>query len=290
MPPARSVPSVSLRRLAGHLGGLRTQAGLSQEDVTERTGINRATLYRIEAGRSRPQKRTLNALLDLYGLDGPCRDEIVELATNTNQQDWLRPYHADLSDQYTAYISFESEACAVQNFEPMFIPGLLQTEDYARAVIRDIWSAASAADVEQHVRARMERQKRLAGADPLRLSAVMSEAALRHQVGGPSVMAEQLRNLLAAAAAPHIDVRVIPFAAGAHPGMLGAFSVMTFPEHSGIAYLDGLAGDLFLEAESDRVRYTSVFGSLLATALDHDESLALIESSLHILIPEEFSA
>ncbi|MFI9629319.1 helix-turn-helix domain-containing protein [Streptomyces sp. NPDC052042] len=288
MPPARSVPSVSLRRLAGHLSKLRTQARLSQEDVTERTGINRATLYRIEAGRSRPQKRTLTALLDLYGLDGPRRDEIVELATNTDQQDWLRPYHADLSEQYTAYISFESEARAVQNFEPVFIPGLLQTEDYARAVIRDIWSAASAADVEQHVRARMDRQKRLAGADPLRLSAVMSEAALRHHVGGPSVMAEQLRHLQAAAAAPHIDVSVIPFSAGAHPGMLGAFSVMTFPDHPGIAYLDGPAGDLFLEAEPDRVRYTSIFESLLSIALDHDESRALIESSLQ-LISEECS-
>ncbi|MFB7917080.1 helix-turn-helix domain-containing protein [Streptomyces sp. NPDC056061] len=290
MPPARPVPSVSLRRLAGELHRLREHVRLSQEDVMERTGINRATLYRIEAGRSRPQGRTLRALLDLYGVDGSRRDEIVKLSKNTDRQDWLRPYHAELSDQYTAYISFESEALTVRNFEPMFIPGLLQTEDYAHAVIRDVWPTATATDVEQHVQARMERQNRLTGTDSLGLSVVLGEAAVRHHVGGSSVMAEQLRHLQAVATEPHIDMRVIPFDAGAHPGMLGGFSVLAFPDYPGMVYLDGLAGDLFLESESDLDRYNTVFCRLQAASLDHDDSLTLIEAALHALTPEETPA
>jgi transcriptional regulator with XRE-family HTH domain len=269
-------PTVRLRRLASELRRLRAGAELTREDVAERTGIDRATLYRIETARARPQTRTLRALLDLYGVGAPGRDELLDLARGAARRGWLSPY--DLPAQYMTYISFEAEAVSLLNFECSHVPGLLQTEDYARAAIRRGMPDGSREDIESRVRARIGRQELLHGDSPPKLWAIADEAVLRRLVGGQAVMRAQLDHIAEAADLPNVTFQVIPFSAGAHPGMSGEFVILRFEEPVGadVVYIESMAGDLFLEEPSDISRYAAMFEHLRALALPPDESVALV--------------
>jgi transcriptional regulator with XRE-family HTH domain len=276
--PKRQAPTVRLRRLAAELRRLRNVADLTRENVSDKTGINNATLYRIETSRARPQMRTLTSLLHLYEVDQEQRQYLADLCREAATQGWLRPYHAELPEEYTAYISFEGEAHGVRNYESLFIPGLLQTEDYARAVIRGVLPSATDDEVEDRVRARMERQGVLAKATPLKMWVVVDEATLRRVVGGITVMHDQLVRLAEAVKAPNITFQVISFSAGAHPGMPGQFIVLDFadPLDTDLIYIDSMAGDLFLESDADIARYRAVFDNLVAVALSPNDSVALV--------------
>ncbi len=262
---------------------LRSEAGLTREEIAASTAINQATLYRLEYAKGRPQKRTLLTLLKEYGVEEAERDAILALSSQADEQGWLRPYHADLPDELVGYISFESEARSVRNYESLFIPGLLQTEDYARATVsRGVGPGVTAKQVDQRVQARLERQVVFTKDTPLELWAIVDEAALRRVVGGPAVMTEQLRHLLKVAVEPHVMLQVIPFSSGAHPGMPGSFVLMDFsdPEDPELVYIDSMAGDLFLEAEEDVRRYDQIFDHLRALAASPDDSLNLIASAV----------
>ncbi|MEV3874482.1 helix-turn-helix transcriptional regulator [Streptomyces sp. NPDC049906] len=272
------MPTARLRRLAREMRRLRSESGLTREDVATRTSVNEATLYRLEAAKGRPQRRTLMALLDAYGVDDAKREAILTLSTQASEQGWLRPYHADLPDEYVGYISFEAEARTVRNYESLFVPGLLQTKDYAQAVVRGVLPTATVKEVGQRVQARVERQTVFAKATPLELWAILDEAALRRVVGSPEIMAEQLHHLAEIAAEPYVTLQVIPFSAGAHAGMPGSFVLMDFPDPGdpALVYIDSMAGDLFLEADEDIRRYDHIFDHLRALALSPDESASLI--------------
>lgn len=266
----RKLPTVRLRRLAGELRRLREAAGLSREAVTATTGLDESSIYRVETAQTRPQRRTVMALLSTYGITDQTKiDEMVELAKTAGQPGWVQTYEDYLSEQYTVYIGFEGEASKLSNYETVFVPGLLQTQDYARAVIRGVVPAITDEQVDRHVEARMRRQDVFQRTDPMQLWAVMDEAAIRRQVGGADVMRAQLQHLAEAAKAPHVTIQVIPYEAGAHPGMPGSFVVMEFPDPSDAAlvYTDSMAGDLFLEKESDVARYRATFQQLVAQAL-----------------------
>ena len=281
MPTKRAKPpTVRLRRLAAELRRLRSAAQLSRENVEEQTGINEGTLYRLETARARPQRRTLMALLDLYGADASLRSDLLAIAQGADDQGWLRPYHSALPEEYTAYISFEAEARSVRNYESLFIPGLLQTEDYARAVIPGVQPSIPKDQIDQRVQARMERQQLLDRHDPLELWAVIDEAAIRRLVGGRKIMHAQIAHLTDVAAKPNVTIQVIPFEAGAHPGMPGSFVHMDFkdPLDPELVYIDTMAGDLFLEADADLRRYRSMFDHLRATALNASETGNLLAS------------
>ncbi len=271
-------PTVRLRRLAAELRKLRAQAGLTREDVAERTGINEATLYRIERSRARPQKRTLIGLLDIYRAEEAQRTDLLALQSGSNDQGWLRPYHSELPEEYTSYIGFEAEARTVRNYESLFIPGLAQTEHYASEVVRGVLPTASQKEVAQRVQARMERQVVLTKQHPLQLWAIVDEAALRRRVGGREVMREQVRHLLDLMSEPHITFQVIPFEKGAHASMTGSFVHMDFPDTDDpeLVYLDTPAGDLFLESEAEIRRYKSMFEHLQAVALGPNDSVDLL--------------
>lgn len=276
----RQPPTVRLRRLAGELRALRTAAGLSREEVSVSTNINAATLYRIETAKVRPQRRTLLALLDRYGVaDEEQRNDLIALSRQATQLGWLQAYESELPEQYTAYISFEAEARSVRNYESLFVPGLLQTENYSRAVISGVLPLASEEEVGFRVEARMQRQDSIKKKNPLRLWTIMDEAVLHRRVGGGEVMSEQLEVLAEAGKRPHITLQVIPFSVGAHPGMPGSFVVMDFadPADNDLVYTDSMAGDLFLEREADVRRYTSTFEHLQAMALDPARSAKMIK-------------
>jgi transcriptional regulator with XRE-family HTH domain len=278
----RQTPTVRLRRLAAELRSLRAATGLTRETVVERTGINAATLYRIEHGRVRPQTRTLRTLLDLYAVDQEQQAELVTLLRDARQRGWLHAYQSELPEHYTTYIGFEGEAHSVWNYESLFVPGLLQTEDYARAVIRGVLPFAGRDEVERHVGVRMERQAMLLNDNPLNLWSIVDEAALRREVGGPEVMKAQLQRLLEAAELPHVTFQVIPFNVGAHPGMPGSFVLMQFDDAAipDVIYIDSMAGDLFLEEEGEIRRYTLIFEHLRAVAISPDASRSLVASRI----------
>src|SRR3954471_6380411 len=179
LPTRRQPPTVRLRRLAGELRNLRQAAGLTREDAAEQTNINSATLYRIETAKARPQRRTLLTLLDKYGVTDPARRAaLVDLSKQATQLGWLQAYESELPEEYTTYISFESEARSVRNYESLFVPGLLQTEGYTRSAIRGVLPLASDEEVEQRVEARVRRQESLRKKSPLRLWAILDEAVI----------------------------------------------------------------------------------------------------------------
>ena len=215
MPTKRAKPpTVRLRRLAAELRRLRSAAQLSRENVEEQTGINEGTLYRLETARARPQRRTLMTLLDLYGADDPLRSDLLAIAQGADNQGWLRPYHSALPEEYTAYISFEAEARSVRNYESLFIPGLLQTEDYARAVI----PASSPASPRTSRPARPGPHRAPAASGPRRPARTVG----RHRRSShppPGRRQEDHERADQAhpgsSAKPNVTIQVIPFEAGA---------------------------------------------------------------------------
>jgi transcriptional regulator with XRE-family HTH domain len=269
-----------MRRLASELRKLREAAGHTREGVTEATRINGSTLYRIEHAQARPQLRTLHALCDLYQVSDSKRVELVSLTKDAGKQGWLETYPAELPDEYTTYIHFESEAKTIRNYESLFVPGLLQTEDYARAVVEGTLPLATSQQIEDRVRARLQRQELLRKDRPLRLRAIVDEAALHRVVGGTHVMRKQLLHLDETTKLPHIELQVIRFQAGAHPGMPGSFVLIDFPDPAdpAVVYIDSMAGDLFLEEDVDVERYSLMLEHLLGIALSPHESRRLIAS------------
>ncbi len=273
------IPTVRLRRLAAELRRLRATANLTRDEVSAKTGINAATLYRVETARVRPQRRTLVGLLDLYQVSEAKRADTLDLLKGAATQGWLRPYHAELPEEYAAYIGFENEARALRAYESLCVPGLLQTEDYARAMVRGVLPATTDSVIENVVRVRMERQELLTKAEPLQLWAIMDEAALHRVYGSPAIMHTQVERLQAATAMPNVTLQVVPFGAGAHPGVLGAFALLSFPDVDDpeIIFLESLSGEIFLEADDDLRRYSSMFDVLRAVALSPRETMKLLK-------------
>jgi transcriptional regulator with XRE-family HTH domain len=278
MPRQRSSPSVRLRRLAAQLRQLREDLNLTQEEVAERTGKDRSTLYRLETAQQRPQRATLIQLLDLYGVTDPVRSELLAVLREASQRGWMQPYRSELPEAYSDYISFEDQAQSISNYQSLFVPGLLQTEEYARAHLHGALPHASSDEIEYRVTARLERQALLTRDNPPKLWAIMDEAAVRRRVGGRAVMNGQLTRLREAGAEPNVTIQVIPFDAGAHPGMDGSFVVLEFPDPAdqSIVYTENLSGGLFLEQTDEIRRYILIFDHLRAAALRPDATAALL--------------
>lgn len=251
---------------------------MTREEVTERTGINEATLYRLEVARARPQTRTLMALLELYGVAEADRAELVALSRQSDEQSWLRSFPAELPEPYPTYISFEGEARTLLNYECLFVPGLLQTGEYARAALQRGNPTGTKEEVQRLVEARIGRQAVLTRGPPLRLWAIVDEAALHRPVGGYEVMHAQLKRLVEAAELPPVTLQVLPYEVGGHPGMAGAFVILQFDDAaaSNVVYIESQAGDLFLESETDLSRFSAIFEHLRALALPPEASVSLI--------------
>lgn len=285
MPGPSRPPTARLRRLASELLALRNESGLSRDDVQESTGINAATLYRIEMAKARPQPRTLKALLDLYGASDEKREGLSTLLRDAGQQTWLQPYQEDLPPEYNTLISFEAEAQQVWTYGMTIIPGLLQAEGYARHLIAGMLPDASDQEVERRVETRMRRQEVLSKKNPLKLWAIVDEAALRRPAGSSDDMRAQVDHLRKAMQRPEVTLQILPFDAGPHPAMLGAFDILKFAEAglSDIIYLEGLTNDLFLDDAVSAQRYAETFDYLRAGAaspVQTDSFLARVAESL----------
>ncbi|MFJ6212508.1 helix-turn-helix domain-containing protein [Streptomyces sp. NPDC092296] len=270
-------PTVRRRRLGAELRRLREQKAMTAEEVAGRLMVSQSKISRLENGRRSISQRDVRDLCDVYGVqDELLRESLMAMAKESRQRGW---WHAFGDIPYSVYIGLEAEASAVRNYESSFVPGLLQTPEYAQAVVMGIQPDTDLEAVQRRVEVRMQRQQRLRGADPLEnFWAVVDEAALRRVVGSREVMAAQLAHLADVCEEPHVNLQVIPFEKGAHPGMTGAFSILEFPESAdtAVVYLEGVTSDLYLEKEADVHRYTGLYDHLMAAALSVTDTRSLI--------------
>ncbi|MDA5146567.1 helix-turn-helix transcriptional regulator [Streptomyces sp. AD681] len=270
--------SVHRRQLATRLRELREASGLTLTEVSERIEVNQGSLSRIETGERGTTPVLVRALLDCYAVTHTeLRDDILDLvrADKEQQKPWWRKYSTVLAlTRYDGYLALEASAVGLANYQPLLVPGLLQTEDYARAVIAQMRPELTSVQVDALVKVRMERQdSRLSGEHSTDLCAVLDEAVLHRVIGSPAVMRQQFAHLVQAGEQPNVTIQLLPFSAGAHPGLYGPFVILTFPQPTGpLVWLENPNNSVYLEAESDIQNYNDIFDKLRASALSPAET------------------
>jgi transcriptional regulator with XRE-family HTH domain len=269
-------PTVRRRRLGLILRGLRERAGLTGEEVgavIERSG---SWVSRIETGRVGLRSRDLSDLLSLYKVEDPTvRSQLQTLAREGKRRGWWSQYADAVSGPYATYIGFEADAQALLVYEAAVVNGLLQTEDYARALIAGASLPPDPDDVvERKVKVRMERQELLTQPNPLTLRVILDESVLLRPIGGAEVYRAQLKQLIERSGLPNIAIQVVPFEGAPHPGLTGSFTVVKFPsaDDPDIAYIEGASGDIFAESE-DALSFNEIFDHLSAIALSPKDTL-----------------
>lgn len=271
----RGSPTLRRRQLGQELRRLREAAGSTIDQVAERLNCSASKISRIETGQSGVSSREVRDILAAYQVEGQQAETLVEMAREAKQRGWWQLYGQVLT---SAYVGLEAAATELRSFEPLVVPGLLQTEEYARAMVLAGWPDMSAEEVEQRIRVRMKRQSLLLQDDPLQLSIILDEAALRRPVGGIGAMRRQLDKLVNAAEQPHVTLQVLPLSRGAHGGMDGAFTILLFEEQANqnLVFAANGAGGLFLEKDDEIERYASIFAGLQRDALDPGRTIEMI--------------
>jgi hypothetical protein len=277
--------TVRSRRLAQILREKRKAAGISKAEAASLASHSLMWIYRVEKPETcRPHPNDVRRLLQIYGVTDPAETErAAALAAEARRNGWWHEY--DLPAATATYVGLEAEAAAKKTWECTFIPGLLQTEDYARAVITSGLDDLDSGKIGELVRARMERQKILHRPGPLALHNVIGEQVLHRVIGGPAVMRAQLLHVAGAAQAENVTVQVLPFAAGAHPGMTGAFTILSYPDPDDhdIVYVDTAVGPVYAEEPPDIGRAHRAFSRLAAAALPPHDSIELIAKAARTL-------
>ncbi|AMW09102.1 transcriptional regulator [Streptomyces qaidamensis] len=275
-------PAVRRRKLGAELRALRTSAKLTSGEAARLVGWHQSKVSRIETGTSGVKPADVRLLLDAYDVaDSQLRELLMALAGSDDsggRHHWWHAYRGVLPPTYRDFISLESQAGAMRTLETTVVPGLLQTREYARAVTRAAVEGLPEDRLDTLVEVRLARQDVLRADPPLRLSAVLDEAVLRREVGGPGVMARQLERLVEAARLPQVRLQVLPFAAGAHIGVTGPFVILSFSSTSDldVVVLDHLTSSLYLERKEDLQAYTEAFNALQIHALSPEDSLDFI--------------
>ncbi|MFF9214992.1 helix-turn-helix domain-containing protein [Streptomyces viridosporus] len=275
-------PAVRRRKLGAELRTLRASAGLTSGEAARLVGWHQSKVSRIETGTSGVKPADVRSLLDAYGVTDPQLRELLLMLSGSGDGDgrhhWWHAYRGVLPPTYRDFISLESQASAMRTLETTVIPGLLQTPEYARAVTQAALEGASEERLDALVEVRLARQDVLRADPPLELSAVLDEAVLRREVGGPGVMTRQLARLVEAARLPQVRLQVLPFSAGAHIGVTGPFVIFSFLRTSDldVVVLDHLTSSLHLERKEDLRAYSEAFNALSTHALSPEDSLDFI--------------
>jgi transcriptional regulator with XRE-family HTH domain len=274
-------PTVGRRRLRTALRSAREAQGRTQEQVAEAMDWSLSKLIRIEAGTVGISTNDLRALLGLYRITDPAEVEpLVELARAARRKPWWAGYRDALpSAPFMAMIGLEADTSMLRHFQPITVPGLLQTEAYARTILRDATRGELApSEIEARVTVRLARQRDVIdGPDPPTLVAILDESVLRRVSGDKHVMRDQLRHLLASAERPTVTLRVMPFSAGPYP-LYGQFVILSFPDEADtdVVYLEAALEDTLIEDPADVAPYDAAFRRLLDKALDPKKSLSFI--------------
>jgi transcriptional regulator with XRE-family HTH domain len=256
----RAGPTVRRMLVGAELRRLRTAKGLSREEAGVAIRASEWKIHRLENGQVSFKEHDIVDLLRLYGVtDADEVAEFVVLAREANTPGWWQRYGDVLPQWFRTYVDLESAASLIRTYEGQLVPGLLQTDEYIRAVVHDA-SLEPSEDVGRRVRLRMARQTVLTREHPPRLWAVVDEAALRRPVGGREVMRGQLERLIAATKLPNVTLQILPFAGGAHPAMVSAFSILRFSDRElpDVVYLEHLTNAVYLDKREEVERYLDV--------------------------------
>ncbi|MDB4873267.1 MAG: transcriptional regulator, family [Gemmatimonadales bacterium] len=285
--PRVESPTVRRLMLGIRLRKLRTRAGVGADDAARHIARTDSTISRMETGQSSVPARVLERLLELYGATPEECENLTELARQARQRGWWQRYADVLHPGFELYVGMEAEATEVHNYGSEWVPGLLQTEAYARAILNAEPRPPSDAEIQGRVEARIARQSILTGDEPVQLWAVLNEAVLRRTVGGPGVMREQLLALVKKSRMRNVKIQILPFSRGAHPAMFGAFTLLSIDlgeaAVSEYAYVENRAGALLMDKVPEVETHRLAFDSLRAEALDSKESIALIEQAANEL-------
>jgi transcriptional regulator with XRE-family HTH domain len=270
------------RRLAAELRHLRTKAHLTVEEVAGSLQWPGSKVSRIENRQVGISPKDLRKLLDLYGTqDRAYRDELLELGRRATERGWWQSY-SGLLPSLGNLIGLEAEAATIRAYEPELVPGLLQTTDYARAVIRAGYPGDTTEQIDRRVEIRLERQEVLARTDPPppKVSVVLNEGVLARRVGSPEIMRAQLEHLMRERDRANVVVQVLPFSTGEHPAMVGPFMMLTFldPADPGVVNVENVLGALAMEQPEELRAYEEVWSALQARAVSPDDSRAVMKT------------
>lgn len=278
-------PTVPRRQLGRHLRALRNEAKLTTKLAARALEWSEPKLWRIETGQTALRSLDVEAMCRVYGARAEVTAGLTQLAKETRAHGWWHAYDDVIPDWLNLYLGLEEAASQLFWYESELVPGLLQTEGYARAVITSGHRDAEAGEITRRVQARLGRQALLTRTTaPLTIGVLLNEAVLRRPVGGPGVMVGQLRQLADVALLPNVSIRVVPFRAGLHRGALtGPFVILRFPLNGDgqeseppVVYVDGFIGALYLEKPNEVHRYHDAHADIAATALDEPDSRSLI--------------
>jgi transcriptional regulator with XRE-family HTH domain len=276
----KSSPTMLRRQLGAELRRVRDRTGRTVADVAGQLGWSESKLSRIETASTGVRHPDLDKLLIGYGIADPERTRLLALATQSRQRAWWEAYGDALPDAYETYIGFEAEASAILTYQAQVVPGLLQTAEYANAVMQADAVLPNREAAGQRVAVRMARQAVLTRDPPPQLWVILDEAALRRPVGGNGVMRRQLRRLVEASERPMVTLQVLPFAIGAHRALAGSFVIMEFLGDSDppLVYSEGMTGGVFRHRSAELRSYSMSFEALRGVALPAEKSVAFIEA------------
>jgi Domain of unknown function (DUF5753)/Helix-turn-helix domain len=269
--------------LGGQLRRMREQAGISRADAGWQIRASESKVSRMELGRVGFKERDVSDLLELYGMqDETERFRLMELARAANNPGWWSRYGDVMPTWFTNYVGLEVAATLIRTYEVMFVPGLMQTEEYARAVVQMGKAYLPAEEIEQRVALRVTRQQILNRANPARLWVVIDESVLRRPVGGEDIMRAQIEHLMKWAQQPNITLQIMPFKSVGYPGAGGAFSILRFPEGDlpDIVYIEHAASALYLDKLEEVDEYVAIMEALTIAAAPVSQTETLLKEAL----------
>jgi len=276
-------PTVLRMLLGAHLRRLREAQGVSREEAGWEIRASESKISRMELGRVSFKERDIADLLTLYEVNDPVeRQRLLALAQDANTPGWWHRYGDVLPSWFHSYLGLESAASLIRTYELQFVPGLLQTSDYARAVVMLGHASARSEEIERRVSLRVARQQILTRETPAQLWAVVDEAALTRPIGGPKVMRAQLESLIELTQLPSVRLQIIPFDAGGHAGAGGSFSILRFPDGDlpDVVYVEQLTSALYLDKTEDVERYAEAMERLCVEAKSPTQTVRTLEELL----------
>ncbi|GAA4633096.1 helix-turn-helix transcriptional regulator [Actinoallomurus vinaceus] len=270
-------PTLRARRVARELKHLRKERKLTGDDVCRLLGWDTSKLSRMENANMRTTSGEVMELLEVYGITGPRRQEMIQLARDARKKGWWQDYTDEVKAGFSDYLALEDEAQTYRAYDVQLIPGPFQTEEYMRAIYRGA-RPRTEAETQRMVEVRLARKERLTSSvDSLHVIQVIEEAALRRIVGGRGTMRAQLNHLLELGDLANISIQVVPYRAGVHAAIDGPFILLTFDSYPDVLYVEHLMGCLYLEMPEETTRGSLVFDHLRASALNASDSRALIK-------------
>ncbi|HEX6076226.1 MAG TPA: helix-turn-helix transcriptional regulator [Micromonosporaceae bacterium] len=273
-------PVVLRRRLAMELRRLRTERELTVDQAAVKLGWSESKLSRIETAKTGVGPANLAGLIRLYEVDSEEAEHLIELDRRARRPGWWRKYSDVLPSWYSAWVGLESEARVIRTYQAQIVPGLFQTQDYAHAVLSAGVLPELPEEVDRKVKLRLARQALFTRDDPPHISVVLDEAVLRRAVGGPETMRAQLAHLLELAKLRNVELHVLPFEVGIHPGINGSFEIFEFePEDPKLVYVDTLTEAIYPDKPREVGRYSMCFEQLRGAALNVADSLRMIAAA-----------